>query len=390
MALELADIVLRVGAATYLYSMSLRLEPAALNVLLGATHAGKTTLLRIMAGLDPPTSGRVLDGRRATSRGVPVRQRNVAMVYQQFINYPSMTVYDNIASPLRSAARRISIRRVARAGSASCTSTPYLDRLPAELSGGQQQRMALARALAKIRAAAAARRAAGQSRLQAARGVAARNWPSCSQPATRRSFTRRRSRPKRCSSADSPRCSTPAGCCNTGRTADVFHAPDARFACARVQRPADEPDVGARRGRRHRAPSMDCVCPLPACPRGAESAFRRPARERLRVSAATGRRADRRRRSQLAEIIGSETFVHVARAMCALVAQLPGVHRLDAGRASVCTASRPQLSVRRRRPARCLRRTGSTPALTWRASTSISRIATSRCRTAMRTTHCCR
>ncbi|MCH3866738.1 ATP-binding cassette domain-containing protein, partial [Campylobacter jejuni] len=74
--------------------------PGAMTVLLGVTLAGKTSLMRIMAGLDRPTEGRVLaDGADVT--GVPVRQRNVAMVYQQFINYPSMTVFDNIASPLK-------------------------------------------------------------------------------------------------------------------------------------------------------------------------------------------------------------------------------------------------------------------------------------------------
>ncbi|KAG1080126.1 hypothetical protein G6F40_016019 [Rhizopus arrhizus] len=69
--------------------MSLAPVPGAMTVLLGVTLAGKTSLMRIMAGLDRPTEGRVLvDGVDVT--GVPVRQRNVAMVYQQFINYPSM------------------------------------------------------------------------------------------------------------------------------------------------------------------------------------------------------------------------------------------------------------------------------------------------------------
>ena len=87
------------------------------------------------------------DGSDVT--GMPVRERNVAMVYQQFINYPSMTVADNIASPLQ-AARREERRRARRASSPpSCTSSLSCDRLPAELSGGQQQRVALARALAK-------------------------------------------------------------------------------------------------------------------------------------------------------------------------------------------------------------------------------------------------
>src|SRR2546427_12511636 len=89
---------------TWLHPMHLELESGAVTVLLGATQAGKTSLMRIMAGLDVPTEGRVrADGVDVT--GMPVRERNVAMVYQQFINYPSLTVADNIAS--RSEERRV-------------------------------------------------------------------------------------------------------------------------------------------------------------------------------------------------------------------------------------------------------------------------------------------
>ena len=71
-----------------------------MNVLLGPSLAGKTTVMRLMAGLDAPTSGRILiDGKDVT--GIPVRERSVAMVYQQFMNYPSLSVFENIASPLR-------------------------------------------------------------------------------------------------------------------------------------------------------------------------------------------------------------------------------------------------------------------------------------------------
>ena len=100
MELTLERIEQKVGAQTHLYPLDLTLVPRAVTVLLGATQAGKTTLMRVMAGLDRPSTGRVLaDGTDVT--GMPVRERNVAMVYQQFINYPSMTVADNIASPLK-------------------------------------------------------------------------------------------------------------------------------------------------------------------------------------------------------------------------------------------------------------------------------------------------
>lgn len=147
MQLSLEQVSKSVGAEVYLYPVSLNLVPSAVTVLLGATRAGKTTLMRVMAGLDAPTHGRVkVDGRDVT--GLSVRQRNVAMVYQQFINYPSMTVFDNIASPLRLRGEKEIEARV-QALAAKLHIEPFLQRLPAELSGGQQQRVALARALAK-------------------------------------------------------------------------------------------------------------------------------------------------------------------------------------------------------------------------------------------------
>ena len=147
MQLSLEHIEQRQGVETLLYPLSLKLVPRAVTVLLGATQAGKTTLMRVMAGLDKPLRGRVLaDGHDVT--GVPVRNRNVSMVYQQFINYPSMSVADNIASPLKLRREKDIDARV-RELAAKLHIEPFLTRLPAELSGGQQQRVALARALAK-------------------------------------------------------------------------------------------------------------------------------------------------------------------------------------------------------------------------------------------------
>lgn len=129
--------------------VSLTVERGTMNVLLGPTQAGKTTLMRLMAGLDKPTSGRILvDGKDAT--GVPVRERSVAMVYQQFMNYPSLSVYENIASPLRVAKLKPDEidRRVLKAARLLGLES-MLDRLPHQLSGGQQQRTAIARAIVK-------------------------------------------------------------------------------------------------------------------------------------------------------------------------------------------------------------------------------------------------
>jgi glycerol transport system ATP-binding protein len=147
--LELRDVSRRVEGVWHAAGVSLRLERGSLNVLLGPTLSGKTSLMRLMAGLDRPGSGAVLfDGKDVT--GKPVASRNVAMVYQQFINYPGWSVFENIASPLRvkrmkAAAIETEVKRAA----GLLRLTPYLDRKPLELSGGQQQRVALARAIVK-------------------------------------------------------------------------------------------------------------------------------------------------------------------------------------------------------------------------------------------------
>jgi glycerol transport system ATP-binding protein len=149
MALELRNVSLRVGAQTHIHPTTLRLAERGFNTLLGATLAGKTSLLRLMAGLAPPSSGEVwFAGKNVT--GTPVQLRRVSMVYQQFINYPNFSVFDNIASPLRVAGMGASdvkakVGRIAEL----LRLTALLDRKPAELSGGQQQRTALARALVK-------------------------------------------------------------------------------------------------------------------------------------------------------------------------------------------------------------------------------------------------
>ena len=149
MGLTLQNVDKLVGRDIHLKDVNLEFEPGSRNVLLGHTLAGKTSLLRIMAGIDRPTHGKILiDGQDVT--GVSVRKRSVAMVYQQFINYPSLTVYKNIASPLKvSGVRKAEIDRRVLETAEMLHIEDLLDRLPAELSGGQQQRIAIARALVK-------------------------------------------------------------------------------------------------------------------------------------------------------------------------------------------------------------------------------------------------
>lgn len=149
MGLELQNVSKLVKGETHLQQIDLVFETGSRNVLLGRTLSGKTSLLRIMAGLDRPTSGKILiDGRDVT--GVSVRKRSVAMVYQQFINYPSLTVYNNIASPLKIGGMpKKEVDRRVRETAEMLHLEDLLDRVPAELSGGQQQRTAIARALVK-------------------------------------------------------------------------------------------------------------------------------------------------------------------------------------------------------------------------------------------------
>ena len=149
MGIQLKQVSKRAGAEMHIYETDLVLEKGGFNVLLGTTLSGKTTLMRLMAGLEKPTSGEVwFDGRNVT--GVAVQKREVAMVYQAFINYPNFTVFDNIASPLR-VARLPKSEIHQRVGEIAelLKLTPMLDRMPDELSGGQQQRTALGRALVK-------------------------------------------------------------------------------------------------------------------------------------------------------------------------------------------------------------------------------------------------
>jgi glycerol transport system ATP-binding protein len=147
--LALKNVAHRVAGRTHIHETSLELQSGGFNILLGTTLAGKTTLMQLMAGLVAPSAGQVWFGGRDVT-GVPVQTRRVSMVFQQFINYPNFSVYENIASPLR-------VARIAETGVRERVGriaellqlTPFLERRPSELSGGQQQRTALARALAK-------------------------------------------------------------------------------------------------------------------------------------------------------------------------------------------------------------------------------------------------
>ncbi|MBP1326898.1 putative spermidine/putrescine transport system ATP-binding protein [Leucobacter exalbidus] len=146
-AIELRQVTKSYGETTVLHGVDLALRPGELVSLLGPSGCGKTTALRCIAGLETVSGGRVLIGGEDVT-GVPVHQRDIGMVFQQYSLFPHRTVAHNVAFGL-------SMRKVPRAERARRV-TEMLDlvgladlaeRYPHELSGGQQQRVALARAL---------------------------------------------------------------------------------------------------------------------------------------------------------------------------------------------------------------------------------------------------
>ncbi|MGY4502665.1 ABC-type sugar transport system ATPase subunit [Bradyrhizobium sp. GM24.11] len=134
MSVTLDHVTRTVDGIPHIRDVSLTLESGTLNVLLGPTLSGKTSIMRLLAGLDKPTTGKVLvNGKDVT--GVDVRQRSVAMVYQQFINYPSLTVYENIASPLRVQGKpRDEIEARVTEAARLLRLEPFLKRTPLQLS----------------------------------------------------------------------------------------------------------------------------------------------------------------------------------------------------------------------------------------------------------------
>ncbi len=131
--------------------LSWEIPAGSFTTILAPTGSGKTTLLRMLAGVEKPTKGKVYYNGIDVTRWA-VQQRNIAMVYQEFINYPSLTVYENIASPLRVSRRRYSreeIDRKVRHIAGLLKISHVLDHLPEQVSGGEKQRTAIARALVK-------------------------------------------------------------------------------------------------------------------------------------------------------------------------------------------------------------------------------------------------
>jgi len=137
------------GETAHLCNVNLELPTAGVVTIIGRTLAGKTTLLKVMAGLQAVDSGTFYHNGKDLLK-TPAWKRRVGMVYQQFVNYPHLNVRDNIAFPLRrSGMGRDEIEQKLEYVSTLLGLGDYMERRPDELSGGQQQRVALARSLVK-------------------------------------------------------------------------------------------------------------------------------------------------------------------------------------------------------------------------------------------------
>ena len=149
MRVRFERVTKRFGAHHAADGISLDVESGECLVLLGPSGCGKTTLLRLLAGLEPLDSGEIWIGDRRVDQLEPAR-RDVAMVFQNYALYPHLSVFDNIAFPLRTrGVESAEIDRRVREAASRVGLTELLARKPAQLSGGQQQRVALARAIVR-------------------------------------------------------------------------------------------------------------------------------------------------------------------------------------------------------------------------------------------------
>ncbi len=146
---EYLSVAKKYGAVEVMRDLSLRIEPGEFAVLLGPSGCGKTTLLRMTAGLETITAGELrIAGRRVNE--VHPRDRDIAMVFQNYALYPTMRVWENIGFSLEvKKLPKAEVRARVEEAAAMLNLTPYLERYPRELSGGQRQRVAMGRAMVR-------------------------------------------------------------------------------------------------------------------------------------------------------------------------------------------------------------------------------------------------
>src|SRR4249920_2350762 len=148
---RLSGVTKRFGDVRAVHDLSLDIADGELMVLLGPTGAGKTTTLRLVAGLERPDAGRVIIGGQDVTAEPPA-VRDVAFVFQQYSLYPHLTVYDNLAFPLRSPARRLpegEVRKRVNEVAELLHIEAKLENRATRLSGGEMQRVAIGRALVR-------------------------------------------------------------------------------------------------------------------------------------------------------------------------------------------------------------------------------------------------
>jgi multiple sugar transport system ATP-binding protein len=146
---RLRNISRRFSAATAVEDISLEIPEGQFWVLVGPSGCGKSTILRMVAGLDFPTTGEIYIGDRLVN-DLPARERDVAMVFQNYALYPHMTVAENLAFGLKMRqVDRAQVQQRVRTVAESLDLSHLLNRKPKQLSGGQQQRVALGRAIAR-------------------------------------------------------------------------------------------------------------------------------------------------------------------------------------------------------------------------------------------------
>ena len=149
MNLNLRDISVEGEDEVILNHITYEFQPGKIYVLIGRTTSGKTSLMRTIAGLIEPTDGEIHLGEERLDE-VPIWKRGIAMVYQQFINYPQRSVLNNVEFPLlRAGVSKADAKVAALAMLEKVGLTEFKDRKPSQLSGGQQQRVAIARALVR-------------------------------------------------------------------------------------------------------------------------------------------------------------------------------------------------------------------------------------------------